>query len=264
MKVIFSDLDGTLLHLRTYSSRPAEPALQALKRRRVPLVLCTSKTRAEVEFWRERLANRHPFVVENGGAIYVPRGYFPFALPKPVRRGEYDVIEYGAPYAELVETLRAASEESGCAVLGFNDMTVEDVSRRTLLPMELAELAKQREYDEPFEILGSGTHDLLRAIESRGKRWTRGDRFYHITGDTDKAFAVTRLAMLYRKAFGEIETVGIGDGQNDAAFLGTVDLPIVIRSQFASALKAALPKSQVTKSPGPYGWNEAVLEVLPA
>ena len=59
MKVIFSDLDGTLLDSQTYSFQAAEPALLALRKQGTPLVLCTSKTRVKV--WRDRLHIRHPF-----------------------------------------------------------------------------------------------------------------------------------------------------------------------------------------------------------
>lgn len=262
MKIVFSDLDGTLLHLQTYSCEAAQPALDALKQRGIPLVFCTSKTRVEVEGWRERLGNTHPFIVENGGAIYIPKGYFGEPVEGAVQRGEYEVIEFGTPYAQLVEDLRAAAQESGCQVLGFNEMTVAEIAVRTLLPVQQAELAKIREYDEPFVILGQGTHSLLLAIEKRGRSWTRGDRFYHITGKNDKVEAVQRLADLYRKKHGEIETVGLGDGHNDAGFLGAVDIPVVIRSPFATVLKKLVPKSMVTNAPGPHGWNEAILQLL--
>ena len=264
MKVVFSDLDGTLLHLQTYSSDAAQPALDALKHHRIPLVFTTSKTRAEVEFWRERLDNRDPFIVENGGAIYIPHGYFGFRIPHSQQRDGYDIIEFGQPYQELVQSLREASQESGCQVLGFNEMSVAEVSIRTLLSVQQAELAKRREYDEPFEILGFGTHRLLRAIESRAKRWTRGDRFYHITGNNDKSEAVWHLGAFFRKAHGEILAIGIGDGHNDAAFLASVDVPIIVHSRFAAALKKAVPQSRVTQAPGPHGWNEAVLEMVAA
>jgi mannosyl-3-phosphoglycerate phosphatase len=264
MKVVFSDLDGTLLHLQTYSSDAAQPALEALKRRGIPLVFTTSKTRAEVELWRERLDNRDPFIVENGGAIYIPKGYFGFRIPQSRARNGYETIECGRPYQELVQSLREASEESGCQVLGFHQMSVADISTRTLLSVQQAELAKRREYDEPFEILGSGTHRLLRAIEGRGMHWTRGDRFYHVTGNNDKSEAVRMLAAFFRKAHGEVLTIGIGDGHNDAAFLASVDVPIIVYSRFAAALKKAVPQSRVTQAPGPHGWNEAVLAMVAA
>ncbi|MGH7164393.1 MAG: HAD hydrolase family protein, partial [Nitrospiraceae bacterium] len=47
--VLFSDLDGSLLDPLTYSFNAARDALEALRTRRIPLVLATSKTRAEIE-----------------------------------------------------------------------------------------------------------------------------------------------------------------------------------------------------------------------
>ena len=68
MDVVFTDLDGTLLEHSTYSFAEAEEALDLLRSQDIPLVICTSKTRSEVEFWRRLLGNEHPFIVENGGA----------------------------------------------------------------------------------------------------------------------------------------------------------------------------------------------------
>ncbi|MGE5646938.1 MAG: HAD-IIB family hydrolase [Acidobacteriota bacterium] len=260
MRILFTDLDGTLLHSHTYSSEPAAPALLLLKQLGIPLIFCTSKTRAEVELWRERLGIDDPFVVENGGAVYVPRGYFSFKVPNSSHRDGYDVIELGTPYAMLVETLRLAAEESGCEVLGFNRMSLADIAIRTQLPVAQAALAKQREFDEPFEVIGTGAYRLLEAIERRGLRWTRGDRFYHITGENTKAQAVRLLASLYLKAAGgKLTTIGAGNAHNDAEFLKACDIPIIIQSRYAAALKKAVPHGIVTASPGPHGWNEGVL-----
>jgi len=118
-----------------------------------------------------------------------------------------------------VATLKVAAREAGCQVLGFHDMSVAEVCLRSRLPVLQAELAKYREYDEPFEILGHGSYRLLEAIERRGKRWTRGDRFYHVLGHIGKAEAARRLIALYRQAFERVKVVALGDGWNDADFL---------------------------------------------
>ena len=263
-KIVVTDLDGTLLDSRTYSFEAARPALKALKRESIPLVLCTSKTCAEVEWWRAQLANQDPFIVENGGAVYIPRGYFPFSVPAALHRGDYEVIELGAPYQVLLAALASAAQEAGCRVVGFHSLSVAEVSLRTHLPIHQAELAKQREYDEPFEILNSGSHRLLEVIEKRGLRWTRGDRFYHLLGNNDKAEAVKRLSALYRKAFGELTVVALGDSWNDVEFLKEAEVPVLVRSEYVDALQRAVPRSVVTRSPGPQGWNEAVLEAIAA
>ncbi len=262
MLVIFSDLDGTLLDSETYSHDAAHPALQAMRNAAVPLILCSSKTRAEIESWRVQLNNREPFIAENGGALYVPRGYFPFDLHAPVYRDGYAVIEFGDPYPTLVATLRAASEESGCRVVGFHQMTVGEISARSGIPIEHAALARQREYDEPFQILGSGGESLLACIVKRGKRWTRGGRFHHILGANDKSLCVLLLAHFFQRAFGELTTVGLGDAMNDAGFLNVVDLPIVIKSKASSDVARSVRRAQVSDHPGPAGWNQAVLGIL--
>lgn len=264
MKVVFTDLDAALLDARTYSFEAAQPALDLLRSKHVPLVICTSKTRAEVELWRTRLGLDHPFIVENGGAVYIPRDYFPFRIPKARQRDSYSVLEFGAPYKELVADLKALSRESGCEVLGFHDMSLAELAVRSLLPVHQAELAKRREYDEAFEVLSSGTHRLLEAIEKRGRNWTRGSRFYHIMGNHDKATAVESLAALYRRAHGEVQTIGVGDGWNDVRFLSGMDVPVLVRSRFDAAIQRAEPRCMVTDAPGPHGWNHALLELLAA
>lgn len=264
MRIVFTDLDGTLLDPSSYSFDAAKPALEALRKQHIPLIFSTSKTRAEVEMWRVRLGNTEPFIVENGGAIYIPEDYFRSRPEGSVARAGYHVIQFGTPYQELVSTLKEASRESGCVTLGFHDMSLADLCLRSRLPVNHAVLAKQREHDEPFEIVGAGAYRLLQAIENRGKRWTRGDRFYHITGDNDKATAVGLLADLYRAQHGEVTTAGLGDGWNDAKFLAAVDVPVLVRSRFDVALKKAIPRSIVTDEPGPHGWNSAVLQLLAA
>lgn len=263
MLVIFTDLDGTLLDDETYSWEAARPALELLSRREIPLVFCTSKTRAEVEVYRTSLRNPHPFIVENGAAVFVPPDYFPFPVDSSVRRDSYDVVEFGDRYSDLVDALHTASAASGAAVLGFHQMTASEVAARCSLPLQEAVLAKQREYDEPFQILDpAGETQLLREIERLGKRWTRGGRFYHITGKNDKAGAVRFLTELYGRVHQAITTVGLGDGLNDAPFLAVVDVPVLIRSPQARDLQEKVPHGRLTDRPGPEGWNQAILEVV--
>lgn len=262
MLVFFSDLDGTLLDKSTYSADPAAEALRRLRRLGIPLVLCSSKTRSEIEYWRRRLANQDPFVVENGGAIYVPAGYFPAPFEAPVSRDEYGAFEFGTPYDELVRRLHLAAEASGCKVIGFNDMSVEEISRRYELTREQAVLARIRDFDEPFEILGGCADELFRAIEAQGSLWTRGGRLCHITGSNNKALCVRLLASHYRRASPAAVTVGLGDGENDLDFLSAVDVPVIVRSEATPLLRNRLPHARVTDISGPGGWNSAVLGIL--
>src|SRR5262245_33401499 len=123
--VIFSDLDGTLLDPVTGSAGAALDAIGMLDRARIPLIFCSSKTRAEILLVQQELGVHHPFIAENGGALYIPEGYFNFDVPwgRPSPSG-FIVIHYGKPYGEVVEKLARASKRARVPVLGFNAMSV--------------------------------------------------------------------------------------------------------------------------------------------
>jgi mannosyl-3-phosphoglycerate phosphatase len=168
----------------------------------------------------------------------------------------------------LVEALHRISAELGIKVVGFSDMSAEEVAQDCKLsPME-ARLAKLREYDEPFRILGStpaARSRLLDALHEAGLRCTRGGRYYHVTGVADKGAAIRTLRSLYEKAWGEVRTVGLGDSLNDLSLLQEVDIPIVVRNPAGGAatrLLRKVPTAHLTRAPGPRGWNETMLEVV--
>lgn len=261
MLVFITDLDGTLLD-SNYSFEAARPALKTLSDWRIPLVFCTSKTRAEVEFHRTQMGNRHPFIVENGGALYVPKRYFPVCINATVYRDEYSVIEFGSPYQELVQCLADASAESGCSVRGFHQMNVEEIGERCNMPIPIAMLASQREYDEPFEILNGDESRLMKAIRKRKMRCTQGGSFYHILGANDKAHCVTLLLHFYARNVKNVVSAGLGDGMNDAGFLNVVNIPVLLESPAFEELQKAVPGGWPASGPGPQAWNAAVLNII--
>jgi mannosyl-3-phosphoglycerate phosphatase family protein len=259
--VIFSDLDGTLLDAVRYSFNDALPALSLIQAHGVPLVLCSSKTRAEIEACRQRMHNFHPFITENGGGIFIPQGYFS-APVDPV--DGYQRIILGMPYAEIRRHFVALRERLGASVRGFADMTAEEVAELTGLSCDDAILSKQRDFDEPFVFDGAPDASFLQAIEDAGLHWTQG-RVFHIMGKHDKGLAVKTLKALYEREHGEISSIGLGDSLNDLPLLQAVDRPVLIRHEDGSFdSRIAIAGLMKTQSPGPQGWNEAVLQLLSA
>jgi mannosyl-3-phosphoglycerate phosphatase len=263
--VVFSDLDGCLLDRATYDVGPARPVLDLLKRQRIPLVLCSSKTEAEVEHHRQLLGLSDPFVVENGGAILIPKGYFP--LPHGFTRttGPYQRVEFGVPYERLTAALRDLAWATGLRLRGFSEMTVREVAFLTGLDPEAARRAKARQYDEPFvaDLSPAEVERLERQVERRGLALARGGRFYHLTGRHHKGLAVDFLTRLYRAAMPGVVTVGLGDGENDLAMLQRVDVPIVVPREPAGVDPAFEGRRwSVAPAPGPAGWGQALAAAL--
>ncbi len=267
--VVFTDLDGTLLDGNTYSFDAADEALGELRARSIPMVLVSSKTRAEIEPLRLRLRNEHPFIVENGGAVIIPTEYFPFPISAAITSGPYLVLELGTPYAHLRLALRQVERELGVPLRGFGDMSVDEVARRTGLSSEEAALATQRDYDEPFVVEGPGVSEdsLAKAIAARGLRYTKGDRFSHLTGPHNKGRAVQHVIDCYSRLAGcdrdRLVSVAIGNSMNDLPMLEAVEHPILVqRADGSYEPGIEIPRLTRAPGPGPIGWNRAVLSLL--
>ncbi len=262
--VVFTDLDGTLLDSETYSFAPAREALRELRRRNVPLVLCSSKTRAEVAPLRRRLKNAHPYIVENGGGIVIPRRYFGPGTPRR--------IDLGRPYSEVAAALEVLARRSGVPVRGFHRMTARQIAEGAGLSLAEAHLAKRREFDEPFLFLGADQKARARFAElakKSGFAIARGGRFWHLSSGSDKGRAVRRLVSLYRLATPgrPIRLLALGDAANDLPMLRAAHRAVLLPARDGSCDRAvlrSLPGIVRGSAPGPVGWNAAVLRVLNA
>jgi mannosyl-3-phosphoglycerate phosphatase len=267
--IIFTDLDGTLLDHDTYSFEEALPALTLLKEKNIPLIICSSKTKKEIEYYRRKLDNCHPFISENGGGIFIPKGYFQFTVQSSQftvsDEDDYHVIRLGASYSDLRGALLKLHSE-GFNVRGFGDMTAEELAGIANMSIDEARMAKKRDFDEPFVFDGGKADEqkLLEAIIAKGFNFTQG-RFFHILGNSDKGKAVSIPIELYKRKFGEIITIAIGDSPNDIPMLKKVDYPVIVRKPDGSydrQIKA--PNIIKADGIGPNGWNNAVLKILSA
>ncbi|MBN2654665.1 MAG: HAD-IIB family hydrolase [Nitrospirae bacterium] len=265
--VFFTDLDGTLLDYSTYSFTKALPALDAIRQRDIPLIISSSKTRSEIELYRKKLSNTHPFISENGGGIFIPKGYFSSSLSHinyPVtEESGYSIIRLGASYPELRKALETLRNE-GYEVQGFGDLSIEDLVRLADMKEDEAAMAKERDFDEPFIFVGQADDmpELQESIRIKGFNWTKG-RFWHLLGNSDKGVAVSILIDLYTRDFGDVFTAALGDSPNDLPMLQRVDYPVVVQ-KYDSSYDNAIQLPNVIKADGigPEGWNKAVQDLL--
>jgi len=254
--LVVTDLDGSLLDESSYDIAPARDALLRLAALGVPLVLASSKTRAEMDALSAHLPGGPPLalLVENGGAV-VRRTAF----------GDLEETPLGTSHAELVEALRDIEREAGARVRGFSAIPVAELACLTGLPLEDARRGRSREYDEPFLLEEGDLGRIAAAAARRGLRLHRGGRFFHLTGASDKGRALRVLLGLLAAEGRHFRTVGLGDAPNDLSFLEVVDEAILVPrpdGRVHEGLAEALPAARHAPRPGPRGWNAAVLEAL--
>jgi mannosyl-3-phosphoglycerate phosphatase len=263
--LIFTDLDGTLLDSKTYSYEKSLTAINRLRENDIPIIFCSAKTRAEQEVYRHELRLFHPFIVEHGSAILIPRTYFPFPFDYHKAVDDLLAIELSIPHDRVRKLLAKIGKENDFRFKGFVDMSAAEVAEITGLNLEFAKLAKHREYDEPVRFDPSGEKDsskFLAKLGEAGLNWSYGGRLYHVMGGGDKGKAVEILSGLYRKMWGEIRTVGLGNGLNDLPMLSQVDIPILVQKKNSSWEDINLPRLRKVQGVGPEGWSRAIAEIF--
>jgi mannosyl-3-phosphoglycerate synthase len=223
----------------------------------------------EQQFYREELGVTAPFIVENGGAIYVPKDYFrlPFNYDKALP--DYLVIEFGIPRSELRHRLNpildaacrkieANPRVGGIAINSFDNMTTEEIAKETGLSLKLAALAKQREYSETLKIEGDRRAIELGEINNAGLLAIHGGQFYEVTGGNNKERAARVLLEMYKLNYGGIVSFGIGDGIADIPFLNHVDYPMLVQNADKRWQRLEIRNLARVKGIGPEGWSRAI------
>ncbi|NIM18680.1 MAG: mannosyl-3-phosphoglycerate phosphatase [Candidatus Latescibacteria bacterium] len=263
--VIFTDLDGTLLDQKSYEYRQALAGLNLIQYKDIPLVFCSSKTRSEQMIYRAKLGINHPFIVEDGGAIFIEADYFPFEFEYDKSIGIFKVFELGTSYPVIREALLSVQNETGIQLNGYGDLSIEEVSNITGLDKQEASLAMAREYQETLVTVLEPNEALKveAALKKHGLRLNKGRRFCNISGQNDKGKAVTILASLYRQLLGEISLIGIGDSYNDVPLFNAVDIPVLVQKSPNTWETIERPDNIIkVLGVGPLGWNRFVIDFL--
>ena len=282
--IIFTDLDGSLLDHYNYSHKAAENTLEKLEYLGIPVVFNTSKTFSEQIVLRETINNRHPFIAENGAAIYLPKVDFMHAPEGTSDMGDYWVKEFCKPRSYWQKLIRENSNEFASEFNTFGDHGYADIMEWTGLTEPEAKLAMQRHYGEPVRWHGTTERgeEFKEKLKANGATVLQGGRFIHVSGASDKGVAMNWLSDLYRQLdakYSEALTLAIGDGPNDAAMLEAADYSLVIKSPENPAPKLSKTPNKAktsdkritanqnesilySESFGPEGWAEGVEKIL--
>jgi len=261
--VIFTDIDGTLIDFESYSYAETAATVAAVVQQGIPLILCSSKTRAEQAVLRQALAIPDPFIVENGSAIFWPTND---DRPATNARwsfvdGRSSPIELGVPAATIRAALTAVRQEHGLSFQGYGDLTAAEVAAITGLDEAAAARARQREYSETIVTpLASETlAQLETALAAQELTIVSGGKFHTVMGSgADKGKAVARLINFYRQEYGDVVTIGLGDSANDAPLLAAVDHGYLLQKPGGVWQEIDIEGVERVAAVGPVGWRLVV------
>ena len=255
--IVVTDLDGTLLDHQTYEFTPASAAIKQLAKHEIPIILNSSKTRAEILAIRSELNNQEPFVCENGGLLC---GIAPEINDQESTAKEH--IQYlGTPRSQFLASLDNIKKKLHLDYQGFAEASVDDVVQWTGLTASDAEKAMTREATEP--LLWQDTELALEKFRQELKtlelQCVKGGRFHHVMGNFHKASCFAKLKTYYaRHWLTEFQIIALGDSQNDLPMLEQADHAIVIPAKHGVTLKPNNKSTFFASQAGPYGWQEGI------
>lgn len=265
-RVLFTDLDGSLLDHHSYDWAPAAPWLARLYQLGIPVIPVTSKTRSELLSLRKALGLEDlPFIAENGAVVGLPSSWCHSGLERQAGSDGLVIKTLGVDIGFIRQRLRVwrerLKEASGVSFTAMSEMTLDELSTYTGLSDPEARLARMREGSEPLVWEGSeaGLEMFRASLAGDDLQLVQGGRFWHVTGKSHKGNAVSWMIERYAALRGVTPlTLALGDGPNDIAMLEAVDQAVVIQGCHGLPVEPRQTVLYRTQAAGPKGWAEGV------
>ncbi|MGA7370570.1 MAG: HAD-IIB family hydrolase [Nitrososphaeraceae archaeon] len=260
-KIVFTDIDGTLIDIYSGKFEGTDLLVKKFAKMGIPVILCSAKTRSEQEYIRKKLGLPDPFIIENGGAVVIPDGYFEdVELVPRTRKNGYSVIEIGGHSNEIRKRLARIRNELQISFKGTTDMTSDEISTKVQIPLPFAKRMSNREYGETIlEIDPSDLDRLAKVCTKTGLKVIHGGRYTDITRGNDKGKATRILIDLFKQKYRPRRTIfiGLGDSENDLPMLKLMDIPVLVQRANGSWCDSRIKNLLRCTGIGPKGWKNS-------
>ena len=251
---VVTDVDGTLMD-HSYDLNPAKETIKKLQQISIPVILCTSKTAAEVRVIRKELNLKDPYIVENGAAIY----------GESLRTVNGEII-LGEKYETLEDILNFISQEIDFKLIPLNNLSDQEATDLTGLKGNSLKLMRDRHWSMPFL---NPPDNLEEKINISCKKFKvnvfKGNRMSHLLSvNSNKGKAINALKKY--SGIKDIQIIGLGDSPNDLPLLLSSDIRIVIPGIDGPNLnlleKLKNIKFTLASEPNGYGWQNEINKLI--
>jgi len=267
-KLLFTDLDGTLLDYHTYSCELVRSSVELLKATDISIIFCSSKTWKEQEFYLKELLIDDPAIVENGGGIFFAGEGKTMDVhhDKLINLNGKQAIALGQTYDQVLKALEESAQKFYPELKYYANLNVNKISEITKLDRSSAINAKNRDFSETVFNAdpASKKYNLFeKNMASLGFQCIPGSKYVTITDlTTDKGKAVELIIRMYKQKYDEVISYGVGDSLNDLAMLKVVDNPYLVEKPDKTWVEIQLNKLTKIAAIGPQGWNMMAKEII--
>ena len=243
----------------------------------IPAVWLTSRSRLQFDEARRKHGHTHPFIAEDGCAVYLPEGYFHLrseslvartGKDSPLRLGRFTCLPSAEILPAAAEALETLSEETGVPMVTLRSLSPRELVQNTGLPQKEAELARQRDFDEVFFFAGVSEEAVAKFL-NEGRHHAMQFRQHGVLWSAAIGASVQRcirdLSKLYDRALrSHAHPVGIATPNLAAGLFPFCERSILLadrRPERVSLDQPDAPHSQRLPLHAPDVW-ERVLEAI--
>ena len=254
--VIFTDLDGSLLHRDTFQFDTIKDYIKSLVSKGVIIIPNSSKTEKEIEKFNEELGVNLPFISENGSSIHglnLITSNFPDKLVLSRDKEELLKIYENKVPEKLKEKcfqISKMSKKEKENILGQKDENLKD--------------ALDRKYTLPFLFKGDKNEKnrLLKILNSNSLTLQEGGRVYNLCDNINKVKSMNRVIKILKKTEDKIKTIAVGDNFNDLDMLRNCDIPCLVFNDQFKLYQINIENLVFSNKPSPEGWADVIKMAL--
>ena len=193
----------------------------------IPCVWLSNHSRLQLDEPRRRAGHAEPFIAEDGCAIYLPEDYFHLKPTKTMRLGRFTSIPIAKPQPAAANALESLSEEAGIPVVPLRSLSPRELAQNIGLPNHEAELARQRDFDEPFFFAGASDEDISRfksLVAPKNLSLREHGVFYSLAVDRDVRRCIREVGSLYDRSLrGHVNRIAIAPSADSSAIFSACD-----------------------------------------
>ena len=250
--IIFTDLDGTLLHRDTFKFDPVKNYLKKLVNNGIIVIPNSSKTEKEIEKFIEELGIELPYILENGSAIHglnIINQNFPNKIILSREKEELlKIFNIKVPEKLINKCVQISklSRNKQEKIFGQKDNKLQEVLKR--------------KYTVPFIFEGNNSekNKLIKILNSNSLTLQEGGRVLNLCDNINKVKSMNKVIKILKKTEDQLKTIAVGDNYNDLDMLKNCDIPCLVFNDQFKLDKINIDNLIFSNKPSPDGWADVI------
>ncbi len=250
--IIFTDLDGTILHRDTFKFDTIKNYLKKLVNNGIIIIPNSSKTEIEIDKFNEELGVELPYILENGSAIHglnLINQNFPNKIILSREKEELlKIFNMKVPEKLMNKCIQISkiSKKKQEKIFGQKDDKLQEVLKR--------------KYTVPFLFEGNNSekNKLLKILNSNSLSLQEGGRVLNLCDNINKIKSMNKVIKILKKTEDKIVTIAVGDNYNDLDMLKNSDVPCLVFNDQFKLDKINIDNLIFSNKPSPDGWADVI------